>query len=63
VTDNGTGSDPAGGADGNGLVNIRKRASDLGGTAVFESLSDHGTSLTLRVPFTYQYWWGRKSGK
>jgi ligand-binding sensor domain-containing protein/signal transduction histidine kinase len=63
VTDDGIGFDPVAGCEGNGLVNMRKRASDLGGTAVFESLSDHGTTLTLRVPFTYQHWWGRKSGK
>jgi len=63
VTDNGTGFDPAGGAEGNGLVNMRKRASELGGAIVFESLLHHGTTLSLRVPFTYQYWWGRKSGK
>jgi signal transduction histidine kinase/ligand-binding sensor domain-containing protein len=63
VTDNGTGFDPAGVAEGNGLFNIRKRASDLGGTVVFESLSNRGTTLTLRVPFTYKYWWGRKVGK
>jgi signal transduction histidine kinase len=63
IMDNGTGFDPAAGCDGNGLVNIRKRAADLGGTALFESFSDRGTTLTLRVPFTYQCWWGRKSGK
>jgi len=63
VTDNGTGFDPAGGAGGNGLVNMRKRASDLGGAIIFESLLHHGTTLSLRVPFTYQCWWGRKSGK
>jgi ligand-binding sensor domain-containing protein/signal transduction histidine kinase len=63
VKDNGTGFDPTTGCNGNGLVNMRKRAADLGGTAVFESFSDRGTTLTLRVPFTYQYWWGRKSGK
>jgi signal transduction histidine kinase len=53
LKDNGAGFDPAGAVEGNGLVNIRKRASDLGGTAVFESLSDRGTTLTLRVPLTY----------
>jgi ligand-binding sensor domain-containing protein/signal transduction histidine kinase len=63
VTDNGTGFDPAGCAEGNGLVNMQKRASELGGTVVFESLLHHGTTLKLRVPFTYQYWWGRKVGK
>jgi streptogramin lyase/two-component sensor histidine kinase len=60
LKDNGTGFDPARSAEGNGLANIRKRASDLGGTAVFESLSDRGTTLTLRVPLTYQRWGGRR---
>jgi len=60
VTDNGTGFDPAAGSDGNGLANMRKRASDLGGAATFESQSDRGTTITLRVPLTYQHWWGQR---
>jgi two-component sensor histidine kinase len=63
IKDNGTGFDPAGDAEGNGLVNIRKRASDLGGSAVFESFSDRGTTLALRVPLTYQRWGGRRIHK
>jgi ligand-binding sensor domain-containing protein/signal transduction histidine kinase len=61
VTDNGIGFDPGVNADGNGLANMRKRASDLGGTAVFKSLADQGTTFTLRMPLTYHCWWGRKS--
>jgi ligand-binding sensor domain-containing protein/signal transduction histidine kinase len=63
VTDNGTGFDAADGGDGNGLVNMRKRASDLGGTAVFKSLSGRGTNIALRVPLTYQHWWGQRIRK
>ena len=63
IKDNGTGFDPSAGCEGNGLISIRKRASDLGGTAIFESQPDRGTILTLRVPLTYQCWWGRKSRK
>jgi ligand-binding sensor domain-containing protein/signal transduction histidine kinase len=63
ITDNGTGFDPTDCGEGNGLINIRKRATDLGGTAVFESRSDQGTILTLRVPLTYQRWGGRRIRK
>jgi signal transduction histidine kinase len=61
LTDNGTGFDSAAACNGNGLVNMRKRPSELGGTLVIESLLGHGTTLTLRVPFTYQRWWVRKA--
>ena len=63
VTDDGIGFDPSVCVEGNGLVNIRKRALDLGGTAVFESLSNRGATLTLRVPLTYQRWGGRRIRK
>jgi signal transduction histidine kinase len=63
VTDDGTGFDPADGADGNGLANMRKRASDLGGTATLESVLGRGTTITLRVSLTYQHWWGQRIRK
>ena len=63
LTDNGTGFDSAAGCDGNGLFNMRKRASELRGTVVFESFLDHGTTLILRVPLTYQHWGVHKAGR
>jgi signal transduction histidine kinase len=59
LADNGKGFDPGACAAGNGLINIRKRVSELGGTVVLESALNHGTSLTLRVPLAHQNWWGR----
>ena len=67
VVDNGKGFDPAAAADGNGLANIRKRASDLSAAVELESVLNQGTTLTLRVPLVHPYWgmgnpyriWGR----
>jgi ligand-binding sensor domain-containing protein/signal transduction histidine kinase len=67
VVDNGKGFDPAAAADGNGLANIRKRASDLSAAVELESVLNRGTTLTLRVPLVHPYWgmgnpyriWGR----
>jgi signal transduction histidine kinase len=56
VVDDGKGFDPAAAAAGNGLANIRKRASELSGTAVWESVPNQGTTLTLRVPLAHQHW-------
>jgi ligand-binding sensor domain-containing protein len=61
LTDDGTGFDSTAGWNGNGLFNMRKRALELGGTLVIESIPNHGTTLTLRVPLTYQHWWVRKA--
>ena len=58
VADNGRGFDSAAGSQGNGLVNMRKRAVELGGVLAFETFPDHGTTVNLRVPLTYQHWWG-----
>jgi signal transduction histidine kinase len=56
VVDNGRGFDPAAAADGNGLANIRKRASDLGGAVELETAQNRGTTLTLRVPLVHRHW-------
>ena len=63
LTDNGRGFNP-GAVSGNGLVNIHKRAGDLGGAVELESAPQQGTSLTLRVPLVQWKWWvgGRRSG-
>jgi ligand-binding sensor domain-containing protein/signal transduction histidine kinase len=50
VTDDGTGFDPALGQDGNGLVNMRRRAEGFGGRLEIRSSPGRGTTLTLRVP-------------
>jgi signal transduction histidine kinase len=63
VTDKGKGFDPFAYAEGNGLMNIRKRASDLGGAVMLESVPNQGTILTLRIPLAHQYWWGRDRRK
>jgi len=59
VTDNGKGFYPFARAEGNGLLNIRKRAADLHGTVMLESAPNQGTTLKLHLPLPHQYWWGR----
>jgi signal transduction histidine kinase len=52
VVDNGRGFDPAtGGADGNGLSNMRARAAALGGECRIDSRPGAGASVTLIVPW------------
>ena len=54
VADNGRGiSDES--KLGNGLVNMRKRATDLGGECKVESEVGHGTTIIWRVPVPE--WW------
>jgi signal transduction histidine kinase/ligand-binding sensor domain-containing protein len=59
IADSGKGFDPTACIEGNGLMNIRKRVSDLGGSLMLESAHNHGTSVRLRLPLPHQYWWGR----
>jgi ligand-binding sensor domain-containing protein/two-component sensor histidine kinase len=61
IADSSKGFDPTGCAEGNGLTNIRKRVSDLGGSVMFESAPNHGTAVRLRLPLPHQYWWGRSA--
>jgi ligand-binding sensor domain-containing protein/two-component sensor histidine kinase len=50
VRDNGRGFEPAGPVEGNGLRNLRDRASRLSGDLDVVSSPDEGTTLTLTVP-------------
>lgn len=50
VHDAGTGFDPAAPHAGAGLVNIRCRVAELGGTVAIDSAPGRGAALTVRVP-------------
>ncbi len=50
VTDNGKGFDPASAASGNGLLNIKKRARELGGAATITSKVGKGTTVEVVFP-------------
>jgi NarL family two-component system sensor histidine kinase LiaS len=50
VCDTGTGFDPTAPHTGSGLVHIRDRVTELGGTVVIASTPGHGATLTVRVP-------------
>jgi signal transduction histidine kinase len=50
VSDDGHGFDPSEEADGNGLVNMRKRAAALGAALDVRSGEGSGTTVTLSVP-------------
>jgi signal transduction histidine kinase len=50
ITDNGNGFEPDSAGDGNGLVNMRRRAADLQGSLALRSEPGYGTQLTLTVP-------------
>ena len=50
VSDNGSGFEPMSAGDGNGLVNMRRRAADLNGTLDLRSEPGRGTELKLSVP-------------
>src|SRR5262249_48750263 len=50
VTDDGRGFDPAAPRDGQGLENIKRRATGLGGTLQLRSDQSAGTEIVLRVP-------------
>jgi signal transduction histidine kinase len=51
VTDDGAGIDAVGGTGGLGLVSMRERARQLGGTFEFTSKPGRGTTVSVRVPF------------
>ena len=51
VTDDGAGVNAAGGTGGLGLVSMRERARQLGGTFEFISKPGRGTTVSVRVPF------------
>ena len=50
VRDDGTGFDVAGPSAGAGLVHIRDRAAEVGGTVTIDSAPGLGTAVTVRVP-------------
>jgi signal transduction histidine kinase len=49
IEDNGCGFQAGGEPSGNGLVNMKRRLEDLGGSCVIESEPRHGTSVHLRL--------------
>ncbi len=49
ISDNGQGFDPAAHAEGNGLVNFRKRAHEGGFTVWVQSEVGVGTTIALQV--------------
>lgn len=51
IQDNGRGFDATAGPTGNGLVNMKCRLTDIGGTCSFKSRTDGGTSVEMRLPF------------
>jgi signal transduction histidine kinase len=50
VTDNGTGFEPAGHSNGNGIPNLRDRLEHLGGECEIHSARGHGTTVVLQLP-------------
>ncbi|MCM5529112.1 sensor histidine kinase [Parasegetibacter sp. NRK P23] len=50
VRDDGKGFKEAGTAEGNGLLNMRKRAQELGRELLLESGAERGTKVSFRVP-------------
>ncbi len=50
VRDSGTGFDPAAPHAGSGLIHIRDRVAELGGTVDIDSAPGRGAALTVRVP-------------
>jgi signal transduction histidine kinase/ligand-binding sensor domain-containing protein len=50
MTDNGSGFEPTSAGNGNGLVNMQRRAADLNGTLDLRSEPGRGTELKLTVP-------------
>ncbi|MCL6563364.1 MAG: ATP-binding protein, partial [Firmicutes bacterium] len=57
VEDNGVGFDPAvpPGPGHYGLRNLRKRASELGGSVVIQSRPGQGTRVELTAPFRFEF--------
>jgi ligand-binding sensor domain-containing protein/two-component sensor histidine kinase len=50
IADNGRGFQMASAAAGNGIINMNKRAADIGGTISINSVPGEGTTITLTVP-------------
>jgi signal transduction histidine kinase len=50
IVDNGKGFDPGGAGDGNGLINMRRRAERHAGKIVIESQSGQGTTIKVHLP-------------
>jgi signal transduction histidine kinase len=50
ISDNGRGFDPEDQADGNGLINMRRRAERHAGKLVIDSQSGRGTTIKVRFP-------------
>ena len=51
LSDNGKGFDTTGQNDGHGLVSMSERARDIGGHFDITSITGHGTTIMLKVPF------------
>jgi signal transduction histidine kinase len=49
VRDDGSGFKPVGDSDGNGLINMKKRLSDIGGNCIIESQLGKGTTIQMSV--------------
>jgi signal transduction histidine kinase len=58
VHDNGVGFDPAGDSEGNGLANMRLRATKLGGELRVSSNNGDGTAVHLIAPLDRHRWFG-----
>jgi ligand-binding sensor domain-containing protein/signal transduction histidine kinase len=58
VHDNGVGFDPAGDSEGNGLANMRLRATKLGGELGVSSNNGDGTAVHLKAPLDRHRWFG-----
>ena len=54
LRDNGRGFDPAEESDGHGLVSMRERIREMGGTLEMTSHAGSGTTITVQVPMTDQ---------
>jgi signal transduction histidine kinase len=50
IRDNGKGFDTSQEYDGNGLLSMKKRAADAGGSLQINSFDGAGTKIVLRVP-------------
>ena len=60
IADNGKGIDGARLSEGNGLMNMRKRAHSLGGELDVAPADGGGTSIALKVPHDHRTWVKRK---
>ena len=56
ISDDGVGFDAEHDSDGNGLLNMRKRARDMGGSLTITSIIGNGSCIVLRVPLSRSSW-------